>query len=75
MMKAATSGGPHVRSDENEHTKGFRFWEGGFWGSHLSPHPYHISALFVVDLDLFRERGLGDTYRSTYQQLTADPQP
>ena len=36
-------------------------------------YPYHISALFSVDLGAFRKRGIGDIYRDTYHQLTADP--
>lgn len=65
---------PFCQRDANNETRGFRFWEGGFWESHLGPaKPYHISALFVVDLQRFRADGVGDTYRSTYQSLTADP--
>ena len=33
---------------------GFRFWKQGFWQSHLRDRPYHISALYVVDLAKFR---------------------
>ena len=33
---------------------GFRFWKQGFWKDHLRGHPYHISALYVVDLARFR---------------------
>lgn len=34
--------------------EGFRFWKQGFWKEHLRGKPYHISALFVVDLARFR---------------------
>jgi hypothetical protein len=34
---------------------GYRFWRQGFWKSHLDGKPYHISALYVVDLALFRQ--------------------
>lgn len=27
------------------------FWKQGYWKNHLRGKPYHISALFVVDLD------------------------
>ena len=79
---------PFCRADPNMATKGFRFWESGFWAGALSGKPYHISALFVADLAAFRsiraaggvrapswasEQGVGDIYRSTYQSLTADP--
>lgn len=33
---------------------GFRFWKQGFWETHLKGKPYHISALYVVDLAKFR---------------------
>jgi UDP-glucose:glycoprotein glucosyltransferase len=33
---------------------GFRFWRQGFWKDHLRGKPYHISALYVVDLARFR---------------------
>ncbi|CAE8684067.1 unnamed protein product [Polarella glacialis] len=51
----------------------FRFWESGYWQSHLGPSPYHISALFVVDLLEFRRQSVGDELRATYNQLTRDP--
>ena len=35
--------------------------------------PYHISALYVVDLQKFRKDLVGDILRSQYQQLSADP--
>lgn len=64
---------PFCNQNANPDTEGFRFWKTGFWSTHLGTHPYHISALFVVDLQMFRAHGLGDQYRSTYQSLTADP--
>ncbi|CAB9500382.1 UDP-glucose:glycoprotein glucosyltransferase [Seminavis robusta] len=56
-----------------ESTLGFQFWRGGFWESHLRGRPYHISALYVVDLQRFRKQLVGDQLRSVYQQLSADP--
>lgn len=35
--------------------------------------PYHISALYVVDLERFRKELVGDHLRAIYQQLSADP--
>jgi len=58
---------------ENTATRGYRFWESGFWKSHLGNHVYHISALFVVDLDEFRRLSVGDQLRSMYNSLTLDP--
>ncbi|OSX71953.1 hypothetical protein BU14_0488s0015 [Porphyra umbilicalis] len=52
---------------------GFRFWKGGYWAGILAGRPYHISALYVVDLDVFRSTRAGDTLRAVYQSLSADP--
>lgn len=41
--------------DSNKAMDGYRFWQQGFWRSHLDGKPYHISALYVVDLELFRQ--------------------
>lgn len=41
----------------------FRFWKGGFWKSHLGGKPYHISALYLIDLQKFRRLAAGDQYR------------
>jgi hypothetical protein len=35
--------------------------------------PYHISALYVVDLERFRRMKAGDLLRQVYDQLSADP--
>eukprot|EP00339_Tiarina_fusa_P005414 CAMPEP_0116998200 /NCGR_PEP_ID=MMETSP0472-20121206/1356_1 /TAXON_ID=693140 ORGANISM="Tiarina fusus, Strain LIS" /NCGR_SAMPLE_ID=MMETSP0472 /ASSEMBLY_ACC=CAM_ASM_000603 /LENGTH=505 /DNA_ID=CAMNT_0004697283 /DNA_START=146 /DNA_END=1663 /DNA_ORIENTATION=- len=56
-----------------ETTLGYQFWNTGFWKSHLQGKPYHISALYVVDLEQFRKGLVGDKLRSIYQQLSADP--
>ncbi|KAJ4291579.1 killer toxin resistant protein [Collariella sp. IMI 366227] len=41
----------------------------------FTPHgrPYHISALYVVDLRRFRELAAGDRLRQQYHALSADP--
>lgn len=44
-----------------EETLGYQFWRGGFWQSHLMGRPYHISALYVVDLKTFRRMAVGDS--------------
>jgi hypothetical protein len=41
--------------------------------SHLRGKPYHISALYVVDLEKFRKDRVGDILRSQYHALSADP--
>jgi UDP-glucose:glycoprotein glucosyltransferase len=57
----------------NPDTEGFRFWKQGYWASHLAGLPYHISALFVVDLVEFRRTSIGDQLRGVYNQLSRDP--
>ncbi|KAI9019525.1 UDP-glucose:glycoprotein glucosyltransferase-domain-containing protein [Phycomyces nitens] len=59
-------------SDRTE-MDGFRFWTQGYWKEHLKERPYHISALYVVDLVQFRRMAAGDRLRAQYQQLSADP--
>ncbi|KAG6887758.1 hypothetical protein C0995_013010 [Termitomyces sp. Mi166 len=55
--------------DDNTDMEGFRFWKTGYWKDFLQGLPYHISALYVIDLDRFRQ----DILRGHYQQLSADP--
>lgn len=50
-----------------------RFWEQGYWKSHLRGKPYHISALYVIDLTKFRAMAAGDLLRGHYQMLSRDP--
>ena len=52
---------------------GFRFWNGGYWKSHLNGRRYHISAIYVVDLKRFRQLAAGDRLRGQYQGLSQDP--
>ncbi|WFD29914.1 killer toxin resistant protein [Malassezia sp. CBS 17886] len=58
--------------DDSEDMDGFRFWKQGYWSSFLRGRPYHISALYVVDLHRFRAMGAGDILRRSYQSLTVD---
>jgi hypothetical protein len=44
-----------------------------YWKDHLRGRPYHISALFVVDLVKFRRKAYGDQYRIFYDSLSKDP--
>jgi UDP-glucose:glycoprotein glucosyltransferase len=59
--------------DSRTEMEGFRFWKQGYWSNYLRGLPYHISALYVVDLRRFRELAAGDRLRQTYHQLSADP--
>ncbi|KAL2268090.1 hypothetical protein VTJ83DRAFT_2936 [Remersonia thermophila] len=59
--------------DSRTEMEGFRFWKTGYWANYLKGLPYHISALYVVDLRRFRELAAGDRLRQTYHALSADP--
>ncbi|KAI5117547.1 hypothetical protein M0805_004373 [Coniferiporia weirii] len=59
--------------DDNVDMEGFRFWKTGYWKEFLQGRPYHISALYVVDLARFRQVAAGDILRGHYQQLSQDP--
>lgn len=59
--------------DNNKEMDGYKFWKQGFWKDHLRSKPYHISALYVVDLDKFRQTASGDTLRVFYETLSKDP--
>lgn len=39
-------------------TLGYQFWRTGYWKDHLRGRPYHISALYVVDLARFRRQAV-----------------
>ncbi|KAI0980446.1 hypothetical protein GJ496_004338 [Pomphorhynchus laevis] len=52
---------------------GYRFWKDGYWAAHLGHRKYHISALYVVDLDKFRQISAGDRLRGQYFALSQDP--
>lgn len=59
--------------DSRVEMEGFRFWKQGYWANYLRGQPYHISALYVVDLRRFRELAAGDRLRQQYHTLSADP--
>lgn len=59
--------------DSRTEMEGFRFWKQGYWANYLRGLPYHISALYVVDLRRFRELAAGDRLRQQYHALSADP--
>ncbi|KAL2259492.1 hypothetical protein VTK26DRAFT_6822 [Humicola hyalothermophila] len=59
--------------DSRVEMEGFRFWKTGYWANYLKGKPYHISALYVVDLRRFRELAAGDRLRQQYHALSADP--
>jgi hypothetical protein len=59
--------------DSNPLTEKFMFWKGGYWKNHLKELPYHISALYIVDLFTFRNLGAGDILRYFYETLAPSP--
>ncbi|KAF2012225.1 glycosyltransferase family 24 protein [Aaosphaeria arxii CBS 175.79] len=59
--------------DSRTEMEGFRFWKQGYWANFLRGLPYHISALYVVDLKRFRQIAAGDRLRQQYHSLSADP--
>ncbi|KAJ1720831.1 killer toxin resistant protein [Coemansia erecta] len=58
--------------NDREDIEGYRFWKHGWWKDHLRGKPYHISALYVVDLRRFRQLAAGDRLRGQYQMLSRD---
>lgn len=50
----------------------YRFWEVGYWQNLLNGKPYHISALFAVDLPEYRSRDVGGMMRKGYMDLHSD---
>ena len=52
--------------------KKYHFWTQGYWKRHLNGKRYHISAMFVVDLDRFRRMGAGDKLRKHYDLIVGN---
>ena len=59
--------------ESNKLAEKFMFWKGGYWKNHLKGLPYHISALYIVDLNVFRNLGAGDILRYFYETLAPSP--
>lgn len=71
-LKGAPYGFPPM-GDDSYDMDGYRFWKRGYWKDFLQGRPYHISALYVVDLVRFRSVAAGDRLRGQYQALSQDP--
>ncbi|CAO1635982.1 unnamed protein product [Parajaminaea phylloscopi] len=71
-LKGAPYGFPPM-GDDSYDMDGYRFWKRGYWKDFLRGRPYHISALYVVDLVRFRSVAAGDRLRGQYQALSQDP--
>lgn len=59
--------------DSNTAMDGYRFWKQGYWTQHLKGKPYHISALYLVDIERMRQMAAGDMLRVVYNRLSQDP--
>lgn len=60
--------------ESRKEMEGFQFWKTGYWPTVLKEDlKYHISALYVVDLQKFRKNQVGDQLRAHYQKLSTDP--
>lgn len=76
LVKLDLNGAPYAFTpmcDSRTEMEGFRFWKQGYWETYLKGKPYHISALYVVDLKRFRQLAAGDRLRQQYQALSSDP--
>lgn len=76
LIKEDLNGAPYgftPMCDSRTEMEGFRFWKQGYWKNFLRGLPYHISALYVVDLQRFRQLAAGDRLRQQYHQLSSDP--
>ena len=76
LMDMDLKGAPYAYTPfcgNNKEMDGYRFWKQGFWKDHLQGKPYHISALYVVDLKRFRQTAAGDQLRVVYDNLSKDP--
>ncbi|KAF2115554.1 UDP-glucose:Glyco protein glucosyltransferase-domain-containing protein [Lophiotrema nucula] len=76
LVKFDLDGAPYgftPMCDSRTEMEGFRFWKTGYWKTFLRGLPYHISALYVVDLARFRKIAAGDRLRQQYHSLSADP--
>lgn len=59
--------------DSRVEAEGYRFWKTGYWKEFLQGRPYHISALFLVDLEKMKSTLTADLLRGHYQLLSRDP--
>lgn len=59
--------------ESRKETAHLRFWTDGYWADHLRGLPYHISALFVIDMMALRKHSVADRLRIQYQMLSYDP--
>ena len=76
LMRMNFHGAPYAFTpmcNSRVETEPYRFWKTGYWKEHLRNKPYHISALFAIDLNRFRAQGAGNILRTHYNGLAPDP--
>lgn len=77
LMEMDLDGAPYAFTpmcESNKEMEGYMFWKKDYWAKVLQKDlKYHISAMFVVDLERFKEIDAGDILRSHYQKLSSDP--
>ena len=78
LMKIDLKGKPYgfvpFGTSRKEMSK-YHFWTKGYWKKRLgTTYKYHISAMFVVDLDRFRRMNAGDKLRKHYNKLADNSQ-
>ena len=77
LMKADLKGRPYgfvPFCTSRKEMSQYHFWKKGYWKKHLGKNKYHISAMFVVDLDRFRRMGAGDKLRKHYEKIVGNKQ-
>lgn len=75
LMRADLKGNPYAFvpfCTSRKEMSQYHFWTKGYWKRHLDKKKYHISAMFVVDLDRFRRMGAGDKLRNHYENIVGD---
>lgn len=77
LMDVDLQGAPYgftPMCESKKEMEGYMFWKRGYWADHLKNGlKYHISAMFVVDLDQFKVLKVADRLRTHYQKLSSDP--
>lgn len=77
LMQIDMKGAPYAFTpfcEDRPEMEEYRFWNDGYWRDLLNGKRYHISAMFVIDLEQFRRRHTGDLIRKAYSDLWSDKQ-
>jgi UDP-glucose:glycoprotein glucosyltransferase len=77
LMRMDLEGAPYAFTpfcEDRPEMEEFRFWNDGYWRNILNGKRYHISALFVVDVERLKGQATGDYIRKAYKDLHYDRQ-